>query len=277
MPKSKTSARREHPKLGQNFLADHNAAEAIVRALGDVSQSTVLEVGPGRGAITHLLAPRTQRLIAVELDRQLAPALRQEFASQPNVEVIEADILQVDFATLLASPAANAATVRVVGNLPYYITSDILLALLRAHRYFSTIVLMVQREVADRIVATPGQSNYGSLSATTQLYARVEKLFTLPPESFVPPPKVHSSVIRLMIAPRFAELGIEEVVHQTQFIAFLRTAFAQKRKTLWNNLKLQYPAEKLRTALAEANIAENARAEGLELEEMSRLWQVLTS
>ena len=122
---------------------------------------------------------------------------------------------------------------RVVGNLPYFITSDILLRLFEFRQYFETIVLMVQREVAERLAATPGRSEYGLLSATAQLYARVEKLFTLPPDAFSPPPKVESTVVRLRMAPKIDSLGVPEA----GFINFLKLAFGQKRKTLWNNLK----------------------------------------
>ncbi len=257
---------RVRPKLGQNFLADPAAARAIVDALGNLSECTVLEIGPGEGAITDLLAPRTQQLIAVEIDRELAPALRRRFADRPNVRIVESDILDVDFAELLRD-----GKVRVVGNLPYYITTDILLYLLAAHPHFENIVIMVQREVAERIAATPGNSEYGSLSAMVQLYATVENLFTLPPEAFTPPPKVHSSVLRLTIAPRFAELGVEP----QPFLRFLRAAFAQKRKTLWNNLKGLHEADSLRTAYSVAGLRMDVRAEALSLQQMATLWRAL--
>src|SRR5262249_49498548 len=138
--------------------------------------------------------------------------------------------------------------VRVIGNLPYYITSDILLRLFEYRQYISTIVIMVQREVADRITAKPGSSEYGMLSATAQLYSDVENLFTLPPQAFTPPPKVHSSVIRLTMAPKLDALEIPEAA----FIDFLKLSFAQKRKTLWNNLKERYETKPLREAMEKA-------------------------
>jgi 16S rRNA (adenine1518-N6/adenine1519-N6)-dimethyltransferase len=161
--------------------------------------------------------------------------------------------------------------VKVVGNLPYYITSDILLRLFEFAKYFSEIVIMVQREVADRIAAEPGGSDYGLLSATTQLYARAEKMFTLPPGAFVPPPKVHSTVLRLMIDPQQEKLGVAG----DGFINFLRLSFGQKRKTLWNNLKGGYDDAVLKQALAEAHVKANARAETLTLKQSADLYRAL--
>src|SRR3979490_1821649 len=206
------------PKLGQHFLASEEYAARIADAVGDTSQATVLEIGPGRGIITSLLAKRARRLIAVELDRVLAAQLRLKFGMVRNVEIIEADILAVDFDSLfgpkpgLGRPGIEVRPepVLVVGNLPYYITSDILLRLFEFSKYFESIVIMVQREVADRVAAKPGGSEYGMLSATAQLYARVEKLFTLPPGAFAPPPKVHSTVLRLTIEPRIEALQVPE-------------------------------------------------------------------
>jgi 16S rRNA (adenine1518-N6/adenine1519-N6)-dimethyltransferase len=277
------SARRPQskPKLGQHFLTSDDAASRIVEALGDVSQSTVLEIGPGRGILTSPLAKRARRLIAVELDRVLAAQLRLKFGMTRNVEVIEADILAVDLDSLfgpkpgLGRPGIEIKPepVKVVGNLPYYITSDILLRLFEFSKYFESIVIMVQKEVADRIAAEPGGSEYGLLSATAQLNARVENLFTLPPGAFSPPPKVHSSVLRLTIAPRQDELGVAG----DGFIDFLRLSFAQKRKTMWNNLKEKYDESQLKHALVEANVKPTARAETLSLEESAAVYRALRS
>jgi 16S rRNA (adenine1518-N6/adenine1519-N6)-dimethyltransferase len=267
------------PKLGQHFLADPAAAVRIAEAFGDLSQSTVLEIGAGRGALTSLLARRARRLIAIELDRVLAAQLRMKFSLTPNVEIIEGDILAIDFDTLFGPkpgstrPGMNhePEPVRVVGNLPYFITSDILLRLFAYRRYFETIVLMVQREVGDRLAAHPGNSEYGLLSATAQLYARVEKLFTLPPDAFSPPPKVHSTVVRLTMASRIEGLGVPE----TGFIDFLRKSFGQKRKTIWNNLKSDYAPAALRAALERAGVKPTVRAEALSLEKSAGLFRAL--
>src|SRR6476620_10831851 len=166
------------PRMGQNFLADEGAAQQIVDALGDVSDAVVVEIGPGKGALTEVLARRAKRLIAVELDRMMATQLRFQYRLQPHVEIIEADVLKLDFRTVLNRTIGplndlrplKPSRARVVGNLPYYITSDILLRLFEFHEQFDVIVIMVQREVADRIAARPGTRDYGMLSATAQLY-----------------------------------------------------------------------------------------------------------
>jgi 16S rRNA (adenine1518-N6/adenine1519-N6)-dimethyltransferase len=267
------------PKLGQHFLASEEYAAKIVDALGDISLSTVLEIGPGRGILTSLLAKRARRLIAVELDRVLAAQLRLKFSMARNVEIIEADILSIEFDSLfgpkpgLGRPGIDwkPEPVRVVGNLPYYITSDILLRLFEFAKYFESIVIMVQREVGERIAAKPGGREYGMLSATAQLYGRVENLFTLPPAAFVPPPSVHSSVLRLTLDPQQERLGVAG----DGFIDFLRLSFGQKRKTLWNNLKSNYPEAALKRALAEAKVKPGARAETLTLEESAAVYRAL--
>ena len=282
MPKVASTRRPQtKPKLGQHFLASEDFAVRVVDALGDVSQSTVLEIGPGRGILTSLVARRARRLIAVELDRVLAAQLRLKFGMARNVEVIEADILAIDFDSLfgpkpgLSRPGIDLKPepMKVVGNLPYYITSDILLRLFEFSKYFDSIVIMVQREVADRIAAQPGGRDYGMLSATAQLYGRVEKLFTLPPGAFVPPPKVHSAVLRLTIDPQQEKLGVAG----DGFIDFLRLSFGLKRKTLWNNLKAKYEGAELKRALAEAKVKATARAETLSLEESAAVYRALRS
>jgi len=265
--------------MGQHFLASEAAALQIVEALGDMSQSTVLEIGPGRGALTAILAQKAQRLIAVELDRVLSAQLRMQFSLDANVEIIEGDFLKLELDTVFGpKPGAqrpglefSPGPAHVVGNLPYYITSDILLRLFEYRRYFSTIVIMVQKEVADRLAASPGSRDYGLLSATAQLYGRVEKVFTLPPGAFSPPPKVHSAVVRIDLSPRFEALGVKE----GDFIAFLKLCFGQKRKTLWNNLKARYDEGILKAALAESGIKPSIRAEALPLERLALLFRAL--
>lgn len=285
VPKVVSTRRPQHkPKLGQHFLASDSFAGQLVDALGDVSQNTVLEIGPGRGVLTSLLAKRVRRLIAVELDRVLAAQLRLRFGMFSNVEIIEADVLSIDFDSLfgpkpgLRRPGIEfrPEPVKVIGNLPYYITSDILLRLFEYSKYFESIVILVQREVADRLAAEPGSRDYGLLSATAQLYARVEKLFTLPPGAFSPPPKVHSTALRLTMVPRQKELGLDgDGQVKDGFIAFLKLSFGQKRKTLWNNLKSNYPESRLRAALAQARVKPAARAETLSLEESAALFLAL--
>jgi 16S rRNA (adenine1518-N6/adenine1519-N6)-dimethyltransferase len=267
------------PKLGQNFLADKSAAAKIVDALGEISRSVVIEIGPGKGALTDLLANHAGRLIAIEFDRMLATELRFKYSRFSNVEVLEADVLKTDFRTVLKRTIGplddlrplKPARARVVGNLPYYITSDILLRLFEFHDQFDCIVIMVQREVAGRIAAKPGSRDYGLLSATAQLYAKVELLFTLPPGAFAPPPKVHSSVLRLTVAPRFEELQVPP----QEFIQFLKTAFAMKRKTLVNNLGAVYPEKQIKPGLQQAGARPDVRAEALGLEQMAAVFKKL--
>jgi len=267
------------PKLGQNFLSDIGAAEKIINALGDIGQKLVVEIGPGQGALTKTLAKRAGRLIAIELDRLMATELRYTYSRFPNVEILEGDILKIDFRTVLHRTIGPLNDLRplkpsrasVIGNLPYYITSDILLRLFEFHDQFDAIVIMVQREVADRIAATPGSRDYGLLSATAQLYCRVDNLFTLPPGAFSPPPKVHSSVLRLTVQPRFDELRVETKT----FIPFLKAAFAMKRKTLLNNLKSLYSSAQIKAALGQTGIRPDVRAEAISLEEMASLFHKL--
>lgn len=257
------------PKLGQNFLVDDQARHRIADALGDISQRTVLEIGPGHGAITEILAPRAKRLIACELDRSLAAELTFRFREMSQVTVLEEDVLKLNLSTL----AASGETVDIIGNLPYYITSDILLHLFRhsANATLGRAVLMMQREVADRVAAAPGVRDYGLLSATTQMYAEVDSLFTLPPEAFNPPPDVFSTVIRLHFKPRFQELGI----NAPGFDAFLRMVFAQKRKTLANNLRAGGISPETIAARWPAQLAPQIRAEQATLEQMAELYQAL--
>jgi len=260
---------KRKPKFGQNFLVDDAARHAIVDALGDISKRTVIEIGPGHGAITEILAGRCHRLIALELDRALAAELTFRFRDQPQVQIIEADVLKADFGTLVP----DDETADVIGNLPYYITSDILLQLFAAGSagLITRAVLMMQREVADRVSAAPGVRDYGLLSATAQMNAQVDNLFTLPPSAFSPPPDVYSTVLRLQFAPRFAEFGVDAI----GFNNFLKQCFAQKRKTLQNNLRAAgYSVEELSAAWP-TSIPAQARAESLALEPMAELYHSL--
>ncbi len=276
---SPSSTKKHKPKLGQNYLVDLGVAQRIVEALGDISDRSVIEIGPGRGVLTDILARRAKRVIGIELDRVLAAQLRMRYATRGNVEILESDFVTAEFTSMVGRRPGplhdlrptQPETVDVVGNLPYYITSDIVLRILQLHQNIDRAVIMVQREVADRIAATPGSRDYGLLSATAQLFARVEKLFTLPPGAFSPPPQVHSSVIRLTMAPRLEELQVEE----EPFIAFLKLAFAQKRKTLANNLRSRYDAAAIRAALKSAGARADVRAEAISLEKMANVFRAL--
>jgi 16S rRNA (adenine1518-N6/adenine1519-N6)-dimethyltransferase len=259
------------PKLGQNFLIDEDAIRRIAGSLGDTSARTVVEIGPGHGAITELLASRVQRLHCIEFDPALARELTFRFRNSPHVTIQHADILETDLAPLVET----GQQLDVIGNLPYYITSDILLHLFTFARQglLGRAVLMMQREVADRIAAPPGVSDYGPLSAFTQLHAEVSSLFTLPPGAFSPSPDVYSTVLRLDFAPRFAELAVDPI----GFNKFLRASFAQKRKTLSNNLRnAGYTATQLNSAWPAA-IPAQARSEAVALDAMAELYRGLSA
>ncbi len=269
---------RSGTKLGQNFLVDEAAALRIAESLGDTQKRTVVEIGPGHGAITTHLAPRCAHLHLIEFDPALARELTFRFRNDTHITVHHADVLKTDFAALLPpTPAledgSSEPTLDLIGNLPYYITSDILLHLFSAARagVARRAVLMTQREVAGRIAAPPGSSEYGALSAVTQLHAAVTELFTLPPGAFLPPPDVYSTVFRLDFAPRFAELGVPF----DGFNRFLRATFAQKRKTLSNNLRSSgYTPSQLSGAWP-TDLSPQIRAEAVPLDQLAALYRAL--
>lgn len=261
------------PKLGQNFLIDEDACLRIADALGDIHDRTVVEIGPGHGAITNILASRCRHLHCIEFDPALARELSFRLRNDANVTVHHADILKTDLATLLTP--GDSHTLDAVGNLPYYITSDILLHLFDAARAgaLHRAVLMMQREVADRVTAQPGNRNYGALSAATRMHAAATALFTLPPTAFSPPPEVYSTVVRLDFAPRFEELRVDPA----GFNQFLRAGFAQKRKTLANNLRTAgFSPAQIHTAWPQ-KLLPQIRAEAVSLEDMASLYRALTS
>jgi 16S rRNA (adenine1518-N6/adenine1519-N6)-dimethyltransferase len=275
---AKPSVKHAKAKLGQNFLRDQAAIRKIVDAIGEVSKTVVVEIGPGEGVITAPLRERAGRVVAIELDRILAAKLRLHFARVPNVEILEANVLNVDFNGVIQghlrgvtdrNPGAEVRRAKLIGNLPYYITSDILLKLFDQHRHFSEFVIMVQKEVADRLAADPGSRDYGLLTVTTQLYCDVESLFTLPPEAFAPPPKVHSTVLRLNVNPKCERLGLKG--KEAEFFTFLKLSFGQKRKTLANNLKAKYP--RIIEEMKRLSLRPDARAEALSLEEMAAIFK----
>jgi 16S rRNA (adenine1518-N6/adenine1519-N6)-dimethyltransferase len=257
------------PKLGQNFLSSPAARQRIVSELGEIGDRTVLEIGPGQGAITDLLVPRAHALVAVELDRELAPRLQQKWAANSHVSILHADILTLDLTALAHEQSVGKLI--VVGNLPYYITSDILLHLLDHTAVIDRAVIMVQEEVADRICAQPGVRDYGVLSATAQMHARAEKLFALPPSAFTPPPKVNSAVVRLTMRPRFVELQVD----RSGFLRFLQRCFQQKRKTLANNLKAAGFGNEILPLLERVGLSLSIRAEAVPLEAMAQLYRNL--
>ena len=253
-------------------MQDQQAIRRIVAALGDCSDRTVVEIGPGQGAITRELAEKTAELIALEVDSALAEGLSAAFShASQRIRIENIDVLAFNFAD---AAAAAGGKLIVVGNLPYYITSPILLKLAENSAFLDRAVLMVQREVADRVTASPGSRDYGLLSVTVQLHGAVESLFTLPPEAFSPPPEVHSTVFRWKFDPKFDELG----VNREDFLAFLRQVFAQKRKTLANNLRSAgFSHDVITNAARQIEADPKVRAEALPLEKLALLWNLLKS
>ncbi|MGQ9683558.1 MAG: 16S rRNA (adenine(1518)-N(6)/adenine(1519)-N(6))-dimethyltransferase RsmA [Anaerolineae bacterium] len=248
--------------LGQNFLFDRAALERIVAAAELSPADTVLEVGPGLGHLTRLLAACGARVVAVELDAQLVRVLRHELGGLPNVQVVEGDILALNPATL-----AGGAPYKVVANLPYYITSAAIRHLLEAEPPPTLLVLTVQREVADRITATPPDMSL--LAVSVQLYGRPRRVARIPAGSFYPAPKVDSAILRIDVRPHPAvDMGDRE-----HFFAVVRAGFVQRRKQLRNALAagLRRTAADVEAALARAGIAPTRRAESLSLEEWARL------
>ena len=249
--------------LGQHFLRDPGIARAIVDLAAPTRSDLVLEIGPGEGALTGELERRAGRVLALEVDPGLATRLRPRF---PRAEIVEADARTWDFGAT-ERPAGGRAL--VVGNLPYSVGKPILTALVAARGAIDLMVLMLQREVADRVAAAPGGRTYGSLSVLTQLYCDVRVELRVPPGAFRPPPKVDSAVIRLtpLRTPRVA------VADERRFHVVVRAAFAQRRKTLANALAagLGLPSEAIRAAAERAGIDPSRRAETLNIIDFAAL------
>lgn len=222
---------RPRKRFGQNFLTDNNIIERIAAAIRPQADQHILEIGPGQAALTAALLPDCGKLTAVEIDRDLAAELRQRFASQPRFELIEADALKIDFATVSDRP------LRVVGNLPYNISTPLVFHLLQSQARIIDFHIMLQREVAERMAAGPGSKTYGRLSVAVSLAARTEILFDVPPGAFYPPPKVRSSIIRL--TPHDVQLPWRALD------SVLQSAFSARRKTLRNALGRLFSAEQL--------------------------------
>lgn len=266
---------RAKKSLGQNFLADERVIERIVNAFDPREDETVIEIGPGRGALTSRLIERAGRLIAVEFDRGLVALLKEKFGARGNFSLVEADALAVDFCELIR-PEAKA---RVVANLPYNISTAILQKLIEERACLTEMVLMLQREVVERICAPPSTSERGYLSVMAQAYCETEVLFDVSPTSFRPQPKVWSTVARLRLREQLAaEVSEEKLLWKT-----VSAGFAQRRKTILNNLR--HAPEELRERIVEAGgadrileaarIEDARRAESLTLEEWARLTRAI--
>ena len=258
--------------MGQNFLIESWVPRDIAAASGADQDTGVLEIGPGIGPLTVQLARRAGRVVAVELDRTLLPVLDETLGSFGNVEVVPGDILKLDLPALLDDKLKDLTPI-VCANLPYNITTPVLTALLECGR-FRSITVMIQREVARRICARPGTADYGAFSLFCQYHARVELLFDVPPECFLPAPKVTSSVVRL--APRPAPAEVED---EGFFFRVVRASFAQRRKTLLNGLSSAFgdrlSKEALRDVLDTCGLPADVRGERLSIPEFARLASAL--
>lgn len=258
--------------MGQNFLIESWVPRNIAEASGADETCGVIEVGPGIGPLTVQLAGRAKKVVAVELDRTLLPVLAETLAEHPNVEVVPGDVMKLDLAALAAEKLPGL-TPMVCANLPYNITTPVITAFLEAH-VFSAITVMIQREVARRICAAPGSPDYGAFSVFCQYYAEPELLFDVPPECFLPAPKVTSSVIRLI--PRSSPP--QTLVDDQTFFRVVRAAFAQRRKTLINSLSSSgYDKNMVRSALAVCGLPETVRGERLGIPEFAALAAYLYS
>ncbi|MDV2686744.1 16S rRNA (adenine(1518)-N(6)/adenine(1519)-N(6))-dimethyltransferase RsmA [Alkalihalophilus lindianensis] len=261
--------------LGQNFLIDTNVLRNIVDAAGLDETSGAIEIGPGIGALTEQLAKRVDQVVAFEIDQRLLPVLKDTLSPYDNVEVIHSDVLKADINEAITTHFKDGQDLMVVANLPYYVTTPILMKLLELKLPIRGIVVMIQAEVAERIAAKPGTKDYGSLSIAAQYYAEAEKVLTVPASVFVPQPRVDSAVLRLTIR----ETPAVDVIDEQYFFKVFHASFANRRKTILNNLihnlasKEQKP--KIEQALAEANIDPKRRGETLSIEEFGILSDTL--
>lgn len=276
---------RAKKSLGQNFLTDRRVAAQIVDSVSFSTNDVIIEIGPGKGALTAMLSKRSGHVVAVEIDARLAEELQRSLKTE-NLTIITADALRLNWAELIESSKAKIATlldehdrrrVRIVANLPYYISTPIIEKLLSCAGLLFDMTLMLQEEVADRIAAEPGGKEYGYLSVMVQYYCVATKLLQVPPAAFTPEPKVDSAVIRL----RVREQPAVKVADERRFFSLVRACFAQRRKTILNNLKVAAASQSftrdVRLALEAASVASQRRAETLSIMEFAALAEVLYS
>jgi len=261
--------------LGQNFLIDQNILGKIVEAAGLDSSRGALEIGPGIGALTEKLAQQAGAVTAVEIDQRLIPILQEVLEPYPHVRIHHGDVLKTDLAALFREDFADVSKVSVVANLPYYVTTPILMKLLEERLPLENIVVMIQKEVAERMAASPGTKDYGSLSIAVQYYSVPELVCIVPKTVFIPQPNVESAVIRLAVR----EQPAVQVDDEKFFFQVVHASFAQRRKTIANNLKTRFFAkegrEQLESLLREAGIEPTRRGETLSLQEFATLSNVL--
>ena len=260
-------------KYGQNFLTDDNILAGIVDAAGVTDRDTVLEIGPGLGALTELLCKNAKNVIAVEIDRLLIPVLEDRLAGYDNITLINDDILKVDLHSLLK----DAGKIKVVANLPYYITTPIVMELLERYDFIESITIMVQKEVAQRMQEGPGSKSYGALSLAVQYYSEARYMFTVSRNCFLPKPDVDSAVIRLKLYD--PDERPVKAADPDRMFAIIRAAFNQRRKTLANALlnagDLHVCKEDLLKLLKELGKSETIRGEALTLKEFAQISEAL--
>ena len=261
-------------KFGQNFLIDTHVLEKIISAAGITKNDCVLEIGPGIGTMTQYLAENAGHVVAVEIDRNLIPILKETLADYDNVTVINEDILRVDIKAL-AEEYNGGKPIKVVANLPYYITTPIIMGLFESGVPIDNITVMVQKEVADRMKEGPGSKDYGALYLAVQYYAEPEIVANVPPNCFIPRPNVGSAVIRLT---RHKEMPVE-VKDPVLMFKIIRASFNQRRKTLQNGLgnapELPYTKEQIAAAIAEMGLTPTIRGEALSLAQFAQLSDIL--
>mgnify|MGYP004452362501 CR=1 FL=1 len=265
---------RFQKRYGQNFLIDSHILEKIIEAAEITKEDMVLEIGPGIGTMTQYLAEHAREVVAVEIDKTLIPILEDTLSAYDNVTVINEDILKVDIEALAREKNGNRP-IKVVANLPYYITTPIIMGLFESHTPLASITIMVQKEVADRMQAGPGTKDYGALSLAVQYYAKPEIMMNVSPGCFIPKPNVGSAVIRLT---RYEQNPVQ-VKDEDFLFSLIRAAFGQRRKTLVNSLTnasfLSVSKEEILRALSEMGISETVRGEALTLEEFAKLSNLL--
>ena len=262
-------------KYGQNFLIDTHVLDKIIEAAGITKEDFVLEIGPGIGTMTQYLSCAAREVAAVEIDKELIPILQDTLREFPNVEIIHNDILKVDIKKL-AEEKNQGRPIKVVANLPYYITTPIIMGLFESHVPIDSITIMVQKEVADRMKTGPGSKDYGALSLAVQYYAEPEIVANVPPNCFMPRPNVGSAVIRLTKHER----PVVDVKDEKLMFGLIRASFNQRRKTLVNGLKnsseLNYFKEEIEAAITAIEKPLNVRGEALTLKEFAALSNALS-
>lgn len=267
---------RFQKKFGQNFLIDTHVLEKIIESAGITKDDFVLEIGPGIGTMTQYLCENARQVMAVEIDDNLIPILQDTLSAYDNVTVVNQDILKLDIAKT-AQEYNDGKPIKVVANLPYYITTPIIMGLFESHVPLESITVMVQKEVADRMQSDPGSKDYGALSLAVQYYAKAEIVANVPPNCFMPRPNVGSAVIRLTCHKQ----NPIQVQDEKFMFRVIRASFNQRRKTLQNGLRndasLPVTKEQAKEALEQMGLAPTIRGERLSLEEFARLSDILSA